>query len=79
MSNQKDHVRNEIEKTRTRLSVLEELDLLDSEFGLIKIEYLQRRRILEAKLIENAPADPADPDAILPGIEPAAREAVHPA
>ena len=64
MSNQKDHVRNEIEKTRTRLSILEELDLLDSEFGLIQVEYMQRRRILEAKLIENAPADPpaADPD-----------------
>jgi hypothetical protein len=56
MSNQKDHVRNEIEKARIRLSILEELDLLDSEFGLIKIEYMQRRRILEMKLDDNAPA-----------------------
>jgi len=42
MSNQKANVREEIEKTKGRLEILEEIDLLESEFGLIKNEYLQR-------------------------------------
>jgi hypothetical protein len=42
MSNQKANVREEIEKTKGRLEILEEIDLLESEFGLIKNEYIQR-------------------------------------
>ena len=42
MSNQKANVREEIEKTKSRLEILEEIDLLESEFGLIKNEYFQR-------------------------------------
>lgn len=42
MSNQKANVREEIEKTKGKLEILEEIDLLESEFGLIKNEYLQR-------------------------------------
>ena len=42
MSNQKANVREEIEKTKGRLEILEEIDLLESEFGLIKNEYFQR-------------------------------------
>jgi len=42
MPHQKANVRKEIEKAKSRLEVLEEIDLLESEFGLIKNEYLQR-------------------------------------
>ena len=42
MSNQKTNTREEIDKARKRLEILEEIDLLESEFGLIKNEYLQR-------------------------------------
>ncbi len=42
MSNQKANVREEIEKTKGKLEILEEIDLLESEFGLIKNEYFQR-------------------------------------
>ena len=42
MSNQKANVRQEIEKAKGRLEILEEIELLESEFGLIRNEYLQR-------------------------------------
>ena len=42
MSNPQTNVRQEIEKAKGKLEILEEIDLLESEFGLIKNEYLQR-------------------------------------
>ena len=44
--------RTEIEKARQRLDVLEEIDLLESEFRLIQHEYNQRRETLEKRLTE---------------------------
>ena len=56
MQNQTKSTRDAIEKTKSRLEILEEIDLLDSEFGLIRNEYVQRRKHLEERL--NA-VDPA--------------------
>jgi len=56
MQNPTENTRDAIEKTKSRLEILEEIDLLDSEFGLIRNEYVQRRKHLEERL--NA-VDPA--------------------
>jgi hypothetical protein len=56
MSNQKANVREEIEKAKSRLEVLEEIDLLESEFGLIKNEYLQRLEHYKKRLESLGPA-----------------------
>ena len=50
MQNQKKSTHEAIVETKTRLELLEELDLLDSEFGLIRNEYVQRRKHLEERL-----------------------------
>ena len=51
MQNQEAHnVKTAIEQAREKLEILEEVDLLESEFRLIQNEYLQRRRNLEEKL-----------------------------
>ena len=50
MQNQEKSMREVIAETKSRLELLEEIDLLDSEFGLIRNEYVQRRKHLEARL-----------------------------
>ncbi len=50
MQNQTKTTRDAIEETKSRLELLEEIDLLDSEFGLIQNEYVQRRKHLEERL-----------------------------
>lgn len=52
MQNQKKSTRQAIEQTKTRLDLLEELDLLESEFRLIENEYTKRRGHLENRLKE---------------------------
>ena len=52
MSNQTEIIRNQLEKTRTRLQLLQELDLLTSEFRLIETEYRERLELLKNKLAE---------------------------
>lgn len=42
MNKAKSNVKEQIEIAKGRLEILEEIDLLESEFGLIKKEYLQR-------------------------------------
>ena len=42
MCQQESNVKEEIEKAKSRLEILEEIDLLESEFNLIKQEYFQR-------------------------------------
>ena len=43
-------ITNALENTKTKLALLEELDLLESEFRLIENEYTQRRHRLEKQL-----------------------------
>ena len=43
MSNPSSEIINELERTRSRLEILQELDLLESEFRLIQNEYNQRK------------------------------------
>ena len=50
MQNQKKSTHEAIVETKNRLELLEEIDLLDSEFGLIRNEYVQRRKHLEERL-----------------------------
>lgn len=50
MQNSPKNTRQEIEQTKSRLELLEEIDLLDSEFRLIENEYTQRRQHLEERL-----------------------------
>ncbi len=50
MENSKSSTREAIIKTKIQLQLLEELELLDSEFRLIENEYLQRTRHLEQRL-----------------------------
>ena len=50
MQNQKTDVRSAIEKAKEHLEILEEIELLDSEFRLIENEYHQRREHLAARL-----------------------------
>ena len=50
MSDPSSELTNEVERARTRLEVLQELELLESEFRLIENEYNQRKQHLTAKL-----------------------------
>ena len=50
MQNQEKSTRDAIAETKSRLEILEEIDLLDSEFGLIRNEYVQRRKHLAERL-----------------------------
>lgn len=50
MSDPKKSTRTAIEATKSRLDLLEELDLLESEFRLIEHEYDKRRGHLEERL-----------------------------
>ena len=50
MSNPSSELTSELERTRTRLEVLQELELLESEFRLIENEYNQRKQHLKSKL-----------------------------
>ena len=53
MSNPTTEITNELELTRNRLEILQELELLESEFRLIENEYTQRKRHLAERLNEN--------------------------
>ena len=44
------NTRESIEKTKARLELLEEIEILETEFALITTEYTQRRRHLESRL-----------------------------
>ena len=44
------NTRESIEKTKARLELLEEIEILETEFALITNEYTQRRRHLESRL-----------------------------
>ena len=44
------NTRVSIEKTKARLELLEEIEILETEFALITNEYTQRRRHLESRL-----------------------------
>ena len=50
MSNPTTEITNELELTRNRLEILQELELLESEFRLIENEYNQRKQHLTARL-----------------------------
>ena len=50
MSNPSSEITSELERTRTRLEVLQELELLESEFRLIQNEYTQRKQHLAERL-----------------------------
>ena len=50
MSNSPSEIINELERARTRLEVLQELELLESEFRLIQNEYNQRKQHLAERL-----------------------------
>ena len=44
------NTRESIEKTKARLELLVEIEILETEFALITNEYTQRRRHLESRL-----------------------------
>ena len=50
MSNPSSEIVSELERTRDRLEVLQELELLESEFRLIQNEYNQRKQHLAERL-----------------------------
>ena len=50
MSNPSAEISNELERARIRLEVLQELELLESEFRLIQNEYTQRKHHLAERL-----------------------------
>ena len=52
MSDSQENVRVALERTKEKLALLEEIDLLDGEFKLIQHEYTQRRRTLAGRLAE---------------------------
>ena len=52
MQNSKTDIRAQIERTRSRLNALFELDQLESEFRLIENEYRERREVILAKIRE---------------------------
>ena len=62
MQNQGKSTRDVIAETKSRLEILEEIDLLDSEFGLIRNEYVQRRKHLAERLkaLEITVTDPVN-------------------
>ena len=63
MSNPPSNVRNEVEKVRVKLDLLQELELLESEFRLIENEYTQRKRHLVERLnaLEESPLPAGSP------------------
>ena len=50
MSNPSSEIVNELERARNRLEILQELELLESEFRLIKNEYTQMKQHLAERL-----------------------------
>ena len=50
MTDPQTNTRESIEKTKARLELLEEIEILETEFALITNEYTQRRRHLESRL-----------------------------
>ena len=50
MQNPQTNTRESIEKTKARLELLEEIEILETEFALITNEYTQRRSRLEKRL-----------------------------
>ena len=50
MSNQSRNTKKEIAKEKEKLEILEELELLESEFRIIKKEYLMRVEYYQNKL-----------------------------
>ena len=50
MPNPQTSTRESIEKAKARLELLEEIEILETEFALITNEYTQRRRHLEERL-----------------------------
>ena len=50
MQNPQTNTRESIEKTKARLELLEEIEILETEFALITNEYTQRRSHLESRL-----------------------------
>ena len=50
MSNQITNTLEAVETAKARLQILEELELLESEYALITNEYLQRRQHLEDRI-----------------------------
>ena len=44
------NTRESIEKTKARLELLEEIEILETEFALITNEYTQRRKHLEERI-----------------------------
>lgn len=61
MPNPPSNVSNEVEKVRLKLDILQELELLESEFRLIENEYSQRKRHLSERLSALEEASPAAP------------------
>ena len=61
MQNPSSNVRDEVEKVRIKLDLLQELELLESEFRLIENEYTQRKRHLASRLsaLEGNPTEAA--------------------
>ena len=53
MSDPSSKLTNELERAKTRLEILQELELLESEFRLIENEYNQRKRHLAERLNSN--------------------------
>ena len=50
MPNPQTSTRESIEKAKARLELLEEIEILETEFALITNEYNQRKRHLEERL-----------------------------
>ncbi len=50
MSDQKASIKEKINQAKQRLEILEEIDLLESEFGLIKNEYSTRLKHYKKRL-----------------------------
>ena len=50
MQNQTTNTKHRLEKNRTEFELLQQLDLLESEFRLIENEYRQRHQELSSKL-----------------------------
>ena len=44
------NTRESIERTKARLELLEEIEILETEFALITNEYTQRRKHLEERI-----------------------------
>ena len=53
MSDPSSKLTNELERAKNRFEILQELELLESEFRLIENEYNQRKRHLAERLNNN--------------------------